>query len=88
MNAEEELCQVVEHPPGEGVVVLTPGILQIIVSLVVEHLIGGQIHSSIQQLKYFLRLILVFFGHPVLTVKPDKSQPRPQKMRASMRPMM
>merc|ERR1719471_511281 len=49
LNAEEELCQVVEHPPGEGVVVLTPRILQIIVSLVVEHLIGGQIHSSIQK---------------------------------------
>ena len=58
LNAEEELCQVVEHTPGEGVVVLTPRILQIIVSLVVEHLIGGQIHSSIQQLKYFLRLNL------------------------------
>ena len=39
LNTEEELCQVVEHPPGEGIVVLTSGILQIIVPLVVKHLI-------------------------------------------------
>ena len=39
LDAEEELCQVVEHPPGEGVVVLTPRVLQVVVTLVVEHLV-------------------------------------------------
>ena len=48
LDAEKELCQVVEHSPGEGVVVLTPGILQIIVSFVVEHLVGGQVHGGIK----------------------------------------
>ena len=51
LDAEKELCEVVEHSPGEGVVVLTPGILQIIVAFVVEHLIGGQVHRSIQKLR-------------------------------------
>ena len=39
LDAEEELCQVVEHPPGEWVVVLTPRVLQVVVTLVVEHLV-------------------------------------------------
>ena len=51
LDAEEELCQVVEHPPGEGVVVLTPRVLQVVVPLVVEHLVGGQVHRGVQQLK-------------------------------------
>ena len=51
LDTEEVLRQVIEHPPGERVVVLTPGILQIIVSLVVKHLIRSQIHSSIQKLE-------------------------------------
>ena len=50
LDTEKELCEVVEHSPGEGVVVLTPGVLQVVVALVVEHLIGGQIHRSIQKL--------------------------------------
>ena len=48
LDTEEELCQVVEHSTTEGVPVLTPGILQIIVSLIVEHLVGGEIHGSVQ----------------------------------------
>ena len=51
LDAEKELGQVVEHSPGEGVVVLTPGVLQIVVALVVKHLIGRQIHRSIEKLK-------------------------------------
>ena len=47
LDAEKELCQVVEHSPGEGVVVLTPGVLQVVVALIVEHLIRGQVHRSI-----------------------------------------
>ena len=39
LDTEEEFCHVVEHSPTEGVGVLTPSILQIIVSLIVEHLI-------------------------------------------------
>ena len=50
LDTEEELCQVVEHTPAEGVGVLTPFILEIIISLVIEHLVGGQIHGSIQEL--------------------------------------
>ena len=51
LDAEKELCQVVEHSPGEGVVVLTPGVLQVVVALIVEHLIRGQVHRSIEKLK-------------------------------------
>lgn len=51
LDAEKELCEVVEHSPGEGVVVLTPGVLQVVVALVVEHLIGGQVHRSVQKSK-------------------------------------
>ena len=50
LNAEKELCQVVEHSPGEGIVVLTTSILEIVVAFVVEHLIGGEVHCSVQQL--------------------------------------
>ena len=48
LDTEEEFCQVVEHSPAEGVGVLTPAILQIIVSLIVEHLVTRQIHGGIQ----------------------------------------
>ena len=41
LDTEEEFCHVVEHSPTEGVGVLTPSILQIIVSLIVEHLVAG-----------------------------------------------
>ena len=50
LDAEKELGQVVEHSPGEGVVVLTPGVLQVVVALIVEHLIRGQVHRSIEKL--------------------------------------
>ena len=49
LDTEEEFCHVVEHSPAEGVGVLTPSILQIIVSLIVEHLVGCQVHGSVQQ---------------------------------------
>jgi len=51
LDAEKELCQVVEHSPAEGVGVLTPSILQIIVSLIVEHLVGCQVHGSVEKSK-------------------------------------
>ena len=47
LDAEEELCQVVEHPAREWIVVLTPSILQIIVAFVVKHLVRSEIHGSI-----------------------------------------
>ena len=89
LDAEKELCEVVEHSPGEGVVVLTPGILQIIVAFVVEHLIGGQVHRSIQKLRQCKHRGLDYFSLSFkLTVNPERSQPRPQKTRASISPMM
>ena len=87
LDTEEELSQVVEHSPAEGIGVLTPAILQIIVSLVVEHLVGCQVHSSIQKLKHFI-LYSTRIYKCCPTVKPDRSQPRPQKTRASMSPMI
>ena len=62
LDAEKELCQVVEHSPGEGVVVLTPGVLQVVVALIVEHLIRGQVHRSIEKLKNILlsELMIIF----------------------------
>ena len=80
--------------------VFTSRVLQIVIPLVVKHLVGGQVHCSIQQLKYHVRKVanisftIFFFSKEreylniELTVNPESSQPRPQKMRASMRPMM
>jgi hypothetical protein len=51
LNTEEELGQVVQDSPGERVVIFTSAILQVTVSLVVEHLVGGEVHGGIQQLK-------------------------------------
>ena len=50
LNAEKKLCQIIKHPTREGIVILTPGILQIIITFVVEHFVGGEVHCSIQEL--------------------------------------
>ena len=48
LNAEEELCQVIEESPGVGVVIFTSGVLEVAVALVVEHLVGRQVHGRVQ----------------------------------------
>ena len=89
LNAEKKLCQIIKHPTREGIVILTPGILQIIITFVVEHLVGGELHCSIQELmiekmgKLLIKKNVSFF-----TVKPERSHPSPQKIRASMRPII
>jgi len=49
LNAEEELGDIVEHSPGEGVVVFTSRVLQIVVPLIVEHLVRGKVHRRIEE---------------------------------------
>ncbi len=50
LDTEEELGQVVEDPPRVGVVIFTSRVLQVVVALVVEHLVGGQVHRGIEKL--------------------------------------
>jgi len=49
LDAQEELRYVVEHSSGERVVIFTSGVLEVVVTLVVKHLIGGKVHGSIQE---------------------------------------
>jgi hypothetical protein len=39
LYAEEELGDIVEHTPGERVVIFTSRVLQIVVSFVIEHFV-------------------------------------------------
>ena len=50
-DAGEVLGHVVAHAAAERVVIFTSRVLQVVVPLVVEHLVGRQIHCGIQQLK-------------------------------------
>ena len=51
LDAQKKLGQVVQDASGEGIVVFTSNVFQVAVSFVVEHLVGGQIHGGIQELK-------------------------------------
>ena len=52
LDAEEELCEVVKDAAGVRVVIFTgPSVLEIVVALVVEHLVGCQIHSGVEELR-------------------------------------
>ena len=89
LNAEKKLCQIIKHPTREGIVILTPGILQIIITFVVEHFVGGEVHCSIQELKIEKNgKIIKKKNVSFFTVKPERSHPSPQKIRASMRPII
>jgi hypothetical protein len=61
LNTEEELGQVVQDSPGERVLIFTSAILQVTVSLVVEHLVGGEVHGGIQQLKDWKKRLKKWF---------------------------
>ena len=50
-DAREVLGHVVAHAAAERVVIFTSRVLQVVVPLVVEHLVGSQVHCRIQQLK-------------------------------------
>ena len=51
LDAEKKFGQVVDEAPGEGVVILASAVLEVAVALVVEHLVGGQVHGGVQQLQ-------------------------------------
>ena len=53
LDTQEELRDIVEHAPRKRVVIFTSGVLQVIVSFVVEHFVGGQVHCRIQKLTHF-----------------------------------
>jgi hypothetical protein len=61
LNTEEELGQVVQDSPGVRVLIFTSAILQVTVSLVVEHLVGGEVHGGIQQLKDWKKRLKKWF---------------------------
>ena len=49
-DAGEVLGHVVADAAAERVVIFTSRVLQVVVTLVVEHLVRGQVHCSIEQL--------------------------------------
>ena len=49
-DTREVLGHVVAHAAAERVVIFTSRVLQVVVTLVVEHLVRGQVHRSIEQL--------------------------------------
>ena len=49
-DAGEVLGHVVADPAAERVVIFTSGVLQVVVTLVVEHLVRRQVHRGIEQL--------------------------------------
>ena len=49
-DAGEVLGHVVAHAPAERVVIFTSRVFQVVVTLVVEHLVRGQVHRGIEQL--------------------------------------
>ena len=49
-DAGEVLGHVVADAAAERVVIFTSRVLQVVVTLVVEHLVRGQVHRSIEQL--------------------------------------
>ena len=49
-DAGEVFCHVVADAAAERVVIFTSRVLQVVVTLVVEHLVRGQVHRSIEQL--------------------------------------
>ena len=49
-DAGKVLCHVVADPAAERVVIFTSRILQVVVTLVVEHLVRRQVHRGIEQL--------------------------------------
>ena len=49
-DAGKVLCHVVADSAAERVVIFTSRVLQVVVTLVVEHLVRGQVHRSIEQL--------------------------------------
>jgi hypothetical protein len=51
LYTEEEFCQVVKSSPRERIVIFTSCILDSIITLVVEHLIGCKVQGSIQERK-------------------------------------
>ena len=50
LYAGEILGHVVAHAPAERVVVFTSRVLQVVVTLVVHHLVGSQVHGGIEKL--------------------------------------
>lgn len=50
LNTQKEFGKIIEEASGIGIVIFTSGVLEIVVALVVEHLVGGQIHGRVQQL--------------------------------------
>ena len=50
-DAGEVLGHVVADAAAERVVIFTSRVLQVVVTLVVEHLVGGQVHGGIEQLR-------------------------------------
>jgi len=51
LDAEKELCQIVDETPREGVVVLASSVFEIAVTFVVEHFVCCQVHGRVQQLQ-------------------------------------
>ena len=49
-DAREVLGHVVAHAAAERVVIFTSRVLQVVVTLVVEHLVRRQVHRGIEQL--------------------------------------
>jgi len=50
LNAKKEFSQIVDEATGERIVILASAVLEIAVPLVVEHLVGRQVHGGVQQL--------------------------------------
>ena len=50
-DASKVLGHVVADTAAERVVIFTSRVLQVVVTLVVEHLVGGQVHGGIEQLR-------------------------------------
>jgi hypothetical protein len=50
LDAEKKFCQVVDEASRERIVILASPVLEVAVPLVVEHLVGRQVHGGVQQL--------------------------------------
>jgi cell division protein FtsX len=55
LDAEKELGQVVKESSRIRIVIFTSRVLEIVVALVVEHLVRGQVHGRVEELRVMRR---------------------------------
>lgn len=67
-HADEELEEVHERAAGEGVLVAAALVAQVRVALVVEHLVGRQVHAGVQDLRREAALVVDICGYWIVNM--------------------